>query len=102
MTTSQKTKDVILEKLTVVPHDILCKPMMGEFLLYVDGVHIGGIYDGRVLLKETKANEGFELERVKPYDTAKRTMLYLKDLDDAASVQEIIDKTYQSVPQKRK
>lgn len=102
MTTSNEKKDEILEKLVLVSHEIISKPMMGEFLLYVDGVHIGGIYDGKVLLKETKENEVFGLERVKPYEGAKRTMFCLQDLDDNERVQEIILKTFQSVPRKRK
>jgi len=31
--------------------------MMGEFLLYKDGILIGGIYDDRLLIKITKNNK---------------------------------------------
>ena len=33
--------------------DIKCRQMMGEYLLYLDGVLFGGIYDDRFMLKIT-------------------------------------------------
>ena len=36
--------------------DVTHRKMMGEYLLYRDGVLFGGIYDDRLLLKITKAS----------------------------------------------
>lgn len=62
--------------------EIKCRPMMGECLLYLDGVLIGGIYDNKLLLKETRENLNYELPQIIPYSSAKRTMLYVEDLGD--------------------
>lgn len=102
MSTSNADKDLILGKLQVIPQEVTCRPMMGEFLLYIDGVHVGGIYDGKVLLKEAPGNENLELKKVKPYAGAKRTMFYLEDLDSPEAVKEILTVTFRSVPRKKK
>ncbi len=44
MATSKEYKDFILEQLSLLD-DITCRAMMGEFLLYYQGVLFGGIYD---------------------------------------------------------
>ena len=45
-----------LEAVKAVLPDITYRKMMGEYLLYRDGVLFGGIYDDRLLLKITKAS----------------------------------------------
>ena len=55
MATSKDYKDLILEKLYLLDN-ITCKPMMGEYLLYYKNVLFGGIYDNRLLIKETCSN----------------------------------------------
>ena len=45
-----------LEAVKAVLPDITFRKMMGEYLLYKDGVLFGGIYDDRLLLKITKAS----------------------------------------------
>ena len=45
-----------LEAVKAVLPDITSRKMMGEYLLYKDGVLFGGIYDDRLLLKITKAS----------------------------------------------
>lgn len=53
MATTKEFKDFICEQLSEV-ENLVCKPMMGEFLLYCNGVLFGGIYDGRLLIKKQK------------------------------------------------
>ena len=43
MATSKDYKDFILEQLDLLDN-ITCKPMMGEYLLYYNGVLFGGIF----------------------------------------------------------
>ena len=57
--------------------DITYKKMMGEYLLYANGVLFGGIYDDRLLLKPTdKAKEILQNAAYSaPYDGAKPMIL---------------------------
>ncbi len=50
MATTKEYKDFILEQLSLL-ENITCKSMMGEYLLYYNGVLFGGIYDDRLLVK---------------------------------------------------
>lgn len=51
MSSTKEYRDFILEQLRDLP-GITCRPMMGEYLLYLDGVLFGGIYDDRLLVKK--------------------------------------------------
>ena len=51
MSSTKEYKDYILEQLRNV-NNISYRPMMGEFLLYKDGILFGGIYDNSICLKE--------------------------------------------------
>ncbi len=46
--------DYVLEQLGEVP-GVTHRAMMGEYLLYVGGKLVGGIYDDRLLVKPTRA-----------------------------------------------
>lgn len=60
------------------------RKMMGEYLLYSEGIIIGGIYDDRLLFKDvTIARESFPSEDV-PYEGAKPMLLV--DSDDPALI----------------
>lgn len=71
--------------------DISCKKMMGEYLLYANGVLFGGIYDDRLLLKSTdKAKEILQnAEYSIPYDGAK-PMILCDFIDDGERLSNII------------
>ena len=45
MATTKEFRDYVVEQLKLVDN-VLCRPMMGEYLLYADGILFGGIYDG--------------------------------------------------------
>ena len=76
------------------------RPMMGEFLLYQDGILFGGIYDDRLLIKKTSSNEQYDLSLEIPYTGAK-PMYYLKDLDNRVLVQEIINNAVKDLSSKK-
>ena len=99
MATSKEFCNYIIEQLSEL-EGIIARPMMGEFLLYYQGTHFGGIYDGRLLIKETPTNATYDLPRAIPYETAKRTMYHLEDLDDKKKLKEIILATCAGLPQK--
>lgn len=66
--------------------------MMGEFLLYSNGVLFGGIYDDRLLVKIVPGNKIYNMEEVIPYKNAK-PMFFVEDIDDKEKLAEIVDKT---------
>lgn len=65
----------VLEKINGM--DITYKKMMGEYLLYANGVLFGGIYDDRLLIKPTdKVKEILQnAEYSIPYEGAKPMIL---------------------------
>lgn len=50
MASSKEYLDFVLEQLSDLD-GITFRPMMGEYLLYVDGRLAGGVYDNRLLVK---------------------------------------------------
>ena len=91
MASTKEYRDYILEQLSLVP-GITCRPMMGEFLLYADGVLFGGIYDDRLLVKKTDSNAEFGLSEALPYEGAK-PMYLVDEVDDKARLKEIVEET---------
>lgn len=95
MASTKKYRDYILEQLSLVP-GISCRPMMGEFLLYADGVLFGGIYDDRLLVKKTSSNGEFGMSEALPYEGAKK-MYLVDEVDDKKRLKEIVEGTVKSL-----
>ena len=91
MASSKEYRDYILEQLSEVPN-ITCRPMMGEYLLYTDGVLFGGVYDDRLLIKKVAENAEFDMSEVIPYKNAK-PMYLVEDVDNKDKLAEIITTT---------
>ena len=91
MASTKEYRDFILEQLSDLP-GISCRPMMGEFLLYLDDVLFGGIYDDRMLVKIVPENAEFNMPEAIPYDGAK-PMYFVEDVDDVEKLKEIVIKT---------
>ena len=66
--------------------------MMGEFLLYSNGVLFGGIYDDRLLVKIAPENMHYKMSESTPYKGAK-SMYLVEDVDDKRKLAEIIKNT---------
>ena len=82
--------DYVLEQLEAAGfNDVRCRAMMGEYLLYVDGVLIGGIYDDRLLVKIVPGGEKFGMEEVVPYPNAKKMWL-VGEVDDVEALAEVV------------
>ena len=88
MATSKEYKDFILEQLELL-NDITCRPMMGEYLLYYNGILFGGIYDDRLLVKKVENNKKYNMKEELPYEGAK-TMYLVEDVDNKELLKEII------------
>ena len=92
MATTKEYRDYILDELRLLD-DIICKPMMGEYLLYYKKVLFGGIYDDRLLVKIVNSNKKYNMKRSIPYEGAKP--MYLVDsIDDMELLKEIVLSTY--------
>ena len=96
MASTKEYRDYILEQLSEVP-DITCRPMMGEFLLYSEGVLFGGIYDDRLLVKIVPENEQYKMSEAIPYGGAK-PMYLVEDVDDKEKLAKIIGATLEGLP----
>lgn len=91
MSTTVNFKKCVLESLSIFD-DVLCRPMMGEYLIYINGILVGGIYDNRFLIKNVKTNEKYHLPQEIPYEKAK-PMAYINNLWDKATLKEILEDT---------
>lgn len=100
MASTKEYRDFILEQLSETP-DVTCRPMMGEFLLYSDGVLFGGIYDDRLLVKIVPENEQYKMPKSIPYDSAK-PMYLVEDVDDKEKLAEIVKNTVKGLLNKNK
>ena len=98
MATTKDYRDFILEQLSLLDN-ITCKSMMGEYLLYYNGILFGGIYDDRLLVKKTESNKKYEMEDAIPYDGAK-PMYLVDDVDNKELLKEIIIETCNGLPSK--
>ena len=98
MASTKEYRDFILEQLSEIP-DVACRPMMGEFLLYSDGVLFGGIYDDRLLVKIVSENAQFGMREDISYDGAK-PMYLVEEIDDKEKLAEIIRLTLDGVTRK--
>ena len=88
MASSKEYLDYCLEQLNILDN-ITFKRMMGEFLLYYEGILFGGIYDDRLLVKITDTNKIYKMEEETPYDGAKN-MYLVSDIDDNLKLKEIV------------
>lgn len=98
MATTKEYKDFVLEQLSIL-ESITCRSMMGEYLLYYNGILFGGIYDNRLLLKKVEKTQKYHMEEVVPYQNAK--LMYHADfIDDPETLKRIILATCEDLSKK--
>ena len=85
MASSKDYLEYALELLREV-NDIAYKKMMGEYMLYKDGILFGGVYDNRFLIKKTKSLESCGLKEQIPYPSAKS--MFLVNSEDSDEIKE--------------
>ena len=88
MATTKDYKDFILEQLNLLDN-ITCKSMMGEYLLYYNGILFGGIYDDRLLVKIVDSNKKYNMQESIPYENAK-PMYLVDDVDNQEMIRDIV------------
>ena len=81
-------RDFILEQLNLLDN-ITCKSMMGEYLLYYNGLLFGGIYDDRLLVKIVDSNKKYNMQKSIPYESAK-PMYLVDDVDNQEVLRDIV------------
>ncbi len=92
MATKKEYRDFVLEQLSLLDN-ITCKAMMGEYLLYYNGLLFGGIYDDRLLIKIVENNKKYNMVESIPYENAK-PMYLVSDIDNCEILKNIILDTY--------
>ena len=88
MATTKEYRDFILEQLNSLDN-ITYKSMMGEYLLYYDGLLFGQINDDRFLVKITDTNKKYNMEEAIPYEGAK-PMYLVSDVDNQDILKDIV------------
>ena len=88
MATTKDYRDFILEQLNLLDN-ITCKSMMGEYLLYYNGLLFGGIYDDRLLVKIVDNNKKYNMQESIPYENAK-PMYLVDDVDNQETIRDIV------------
>lgn len=94
MASSKEYRDYILDQLNLLGN-ITCRPMMGEYLLYYNGILFGGIYDDRFLVKIVENNKKYNMEESIPYKNAKP--MFLVDSSDRELLRNIVVDTCESL-----
>ena len=83
--------------------DIVIKPMMGGYLVYLDGKLIGDICGNEVFLKRTPTSDRLlaNSELRYPYEGSKRLMHVFDRFEDSALVLELLDGMFTELPEKK-
>ena len=102
MASSKEYLDFILEQLSGL-EGITYRAMMGEYILYMHGRIIGGIYDDRFLVKPTKSAREMlpDAPMELPYEGAKE-MLLVDQLDDKELLAALVTGMAEELPAPKK
>ena len=98
MASSRAYLDFILEQLSGIDR-ITYKQMMGEYILYMNGRIIGGIYDDRFLVKPTRSARAMmpHADMELPYEGAKE-MLLVDNVDYRDLLTQLLTAVYDELP----
>ncbi|HDB1366455.1 TPA: TfoX/Sxy family protein [Staphylococcus aureus] len=88
MATKKDVHDLFLNH--VNSNAVKTRKMMGEYIIYYDGVVIGGLYDNRLLVKATKSAQQKLQDNtlVSPYPGSKEMILIL-DFTEATNLADL-------------
>ena len=98
MASTREYLDFILEQPSAID-GITSRLMMGEYILYLKGRIIGGIYDDRFLVKPTRSAKALMPEAVmeRPYEGAKE-MLLVDNVDNRDFLAQLLTTMYEELP----
>ena len=83
--------------------DTVIKPMMGGFLVYLNGKLIGDICDNELFLKRTPASDRLlaDSELRYPYEGSKTLMHVFDRFEDTDLIAELLEGMYAELPEKK-
>lgn len=102
MATSKDYVSFILEQLSGL-EDIVCRSMMGEYIIYYKGKIAAYVCDNRLLVKPVEAAKGYIPDGIyePPYEGAK-DMLLVENVDSAEYLRGLFEAIYEELPAPRK
>lgn len=102
MASGKEYLEFILEQLSLL-EEITYKSMMGEYIIYYKGKIMGGIYDDRFLVKQTKSSLKLmpDADLELPYEGAKE-MILVDDVDNKEFLKKLFNAMYPELPQPKK
>ncbi len=102
MTSSKEYLAFVLDQLSEL-EEISYKAMMGEYIIYYRGKIVGGIYDDRFLVKNTKsaADKMPDSPLELPYEGA-REMRLVDDIDNKDFLKDLLESMYEELPESKK
>lgn len=102
MASSKEYLEFVLEQLSLLD-EITYRAMMGEYIIYYRGKVIGGIYDDRFLVKQTKSALKLmpDAELEFPYEGAKE-MIMVDEVENKEFLRELFDSMYPELPSPKK
>ena len=102
MASSKEYLNFILEQLSELD-GITHRAMMGEYIIYLRGKIIGGIYDDRFLVKPTRSAKTLmpDAPLETPYDGAK-PMLMVEDIDNKDFLANLLNSMSDELPMPKK
>ena len=102
MASSKEYLEFVLEQLSELD-EISYRAMMGEYIIYFRGKVVGGIYDDRFLVKNTKAAAELmpDAELELPYEGANE-MLMVDDIENREFLRDLFEAMYDELPAPKK
>ena len=98
MASSKDYLAFIMDQLSLLD-DVSYRAMMSEYIIYYRGKVIGGIYEDRFLVKDTKAARNLmpDAELELPYEGAKE-MILVDEVDNREFLRDLFDAMYPELP----
>ena len=98
MASSKDYLAFIMDQLSLLD-DVSYRAMMSEYIIYYHGKVIGGIYDDRFLVKDTKAARNLmpDAELELPYEGAKE-MILVDEVDNREFLRDLFYAMYPELP----
>ncbi|MBO4927694.1 MAG: TfoX/Sxy family protein [Clostridiales bacterium] len=102
MASSKEYLEFIMEQLSELT-DVSYRTMMSEYIIYFRGKVIGGIYDDRFLVKNTKSAKELmpDADMEIPYEGAKE-MIQVDDVENREFLKELFEAMYGELPEPKK
>lgn len=99
MASTPEYLEYVLDLLSGVP-EVTTRKMMGEYLLYASGKLFGGVYDDRLLVKDTEASRAILGTLEVPYEGA--SPMRLVDIEDAEAVADLVTAMLPELPEPKR